>query len=193
MLPIINDTLSVRDITSRYRDLMEGMYSPRVVILNGGRIFKFTSSRIPVSNQPASPWWFRESDFQKLQTYLRLDPGNPGFIARLQAAVKYQWSEMDMLLTAVITHPIRVFVGPGKWQMERTAAGSTITFQPPDDLMQTYLPNIVDSASRTLNSDGQRALRIVAAVRLGGDDVVDRAIKTLPGKNIIVPGNPKIH
>ncbi len=193
MPTIINADLDVLQIPRLYPDLATGMYSPRVVTLASGNVYKFTSSRVPPQNQMASPWWFDEVQFRKIQRYLDLDPNNWGFIARIQAAVKYQWNDMDTLVTARIMHPIKIFIGPGKWQLETTKAGGHISFQAPPDLLQMYIPGTVDPASRTLNAEGRKALHLVRSQRISSGDEIDRLIQTIPGKFVVLPANPTLH
>jgi hypothetical protein len=192
-MPPINDSLSVAQIPTLCPDLYDGMYSPIVATLTAGRMYKFTQSRLAEPQRLASPWWFTEAEYIRMQRYLALDPGNLGFIARAQAAVKYAWSNMDLLATATILHPIRVFVGPGRWQVETTAAGSSITFQAPDDVMQCYLPGIVDRATRSLNEAGRRALGGFSFTPIASGDEIDEFIRSAAGKTIIIPGNPSVH
>ena len=192
-MPPINDSLSVTQIQTLCPDLYDGMYSPLVATLTGGTMYKFAQSSRPKPKQVASPWWFTEAEYQKMKRFLDLDPGNVGFLARCQAAVMYGWSDMDTLVTATITHPIKVFVGPGKWQLEKTTAGSAIIFQAPDDVQQTYIPGIVDPVTGALNSAGNRALRNFRHTRITSGDLIDDLIRSIPGKTIIIPGNPNVH
>jgi hypothetical protein len=192
-MPPINAFLHVADIPTLCPDLYDGMYSPIVVTIAGGRIYKFAQSSRPPAQQVASPWWFTEAEYQKMKRFLDLDPRNLGFLARSQAAVKYEWSDMDTLITAKVLHPIRVFMGPGRWQVERTAAGSQIVFQAPDDVQQSYLPGIVDRAARSLNSIGKRALGGFQYTPITSGDAIDDLMRSIPGKTIVIPGNPSIH
>lgn len=190
---MINANLDVRQIATLCPDLWDGMHSPTVATLAGGQIYKFTRASLPSARQIASPWWFTEAEFQKVRNYLRLDPGNVGSLARTQAAVKYEWSDMDMLVTATVLEPIRVFMGPGKWQVESTAAGSTVVFQAPQDLRQMYIPGIVDRATRALNASGTRALGNFRYQPVPSGDAIDQAILALQGKTVVIYGNPVLH
>ncbi|HUG42453.1 MAG TPA: hypothetical protein VMM12_18465 [Longimicrobiales bacterium] len=192
MSPILNADLHVNQIRKLCPDLLAGMYSPRVVTLTGGTVYKFTSAKVPAAARLASPWWFDETEFRKLDAYLKLDPGNVAFLARTQGAVKYEWSDMDTLIAAHVAAPIRVFSGPGKWQLETTKTGSHIAFQAPADLLQTYIPNIVDRATRRLNATGRAALRLISTTTVTSGDAIDQAIQTLRGKTIVIPGNPTV-
>lgn len=192
MPPVLNPHLHVGQIGTLCPKLRDGMASPRVVTLWAGQVHKFTSSSVPAASVLASPWWFDDTEFRKVQAYLKLDPGNIAFIARSQAAVKYEWSEMDTLVTARIMTPINAFTGPGKWQVETTKAGSQITYQAPPDLMQTYIPGTVDPTTGRLNATGRAALRLVRTSRVTSGDAIDRAMRTLRGKTIIIPGNPTL-
>jgi hypothetical protein len=192
-MPPINAALSVTQIATLCPDLYDGMYSPLVATLTGGRIYKFTQGTRPEDQQVASPWWFTEAEFQKMKRFLDLDPSNIGFIARSQAAVKYEWSSMDTLVSAKVLHPIRVFVGPGRWQVEKTPGGSQIVFQAPDDVQQCYIPGVSDRTTRTLNAAGRRALGSFQFSPITSGDAIDDLMRSIPGKTIIIPGNPALH
>lgn len=192
-IQVINSQLDVTDIETLCPDLLTGMYSPRVVTLSSGLIYKFTSSKLSPSRQVASPWWFSDTEFQKILQYSRLDPQNLGFIARCQAAVRYEWSDMDMLVCATVSHPIRVFIGLIVWQLQRTKAGSNVVFQAPHDLLQLYVPNIVDPIAKTLNANGKKAFHSFRYVRIPSGDQIDQAIQNLQGKQITLLGNPTLH
>ena len=192
-MPPINATLSVQQIDTLCPDLNDGMYSPIVSTITGGRLYKFSQASRPESQQVASPWWFTETEFEKMKRFLDLDPGNIGFLARSQVAVKYEWSNMDTLVTAKVMHPIHVFVGPGRWQVEKTARGSNIIFQAPEDVKQCYVPGVVDRAGRCLNANGKLALGSFQFTPVTSGDAIDDLIRSIPGKTIIIPGNPSVH
>lgn len=193
LLLVINGQLDVTDIDTLWPDLWTGMYNPRVVTLSGGPIYKFTSSRLAPSQQVASPWWFTDKEFQKIRQYFRLDSNNLGFIARSQAAVHYKWSDMDTLVCATVVRPIRVFIGPGEWQYERTEAQSTIVFQAPPDLGQMYIPNIVDPLAKSLNANGKRAFGFFRYIPISSGDATDQFLMAVQGKTIFIVGNPSLH
>ena len=193
MLNPINDHLMLNHKTL-YSDLMSGMTVHRVITLSvGSYLYRFASGKDPMDTQISSPWWFTEAEYLKLQNYFRLNPQNIGFIARTQGAVKYGWSDMDMLVKARIIYPINGFVGPGNWVLERTAANSTITFQPPTDLFQLYLPNIREPQVKQLSAEGKKAIQFCQATPISSGDAIDKTIQNMPKKTIIIPGNPQLH
>ena len=209
---MLNENLSIAQIKVRYPDLESGMHGPKVTTLTGPRIYKFAGSvrfaeptprgrpggkrlgrLVPLAQQLRSPWWFDESAFHSLQRFLSLDPSNQGFIIRGQAAIHYGWSVIDRLITARVLQPFRVFQGPGRWQVERTAGGSSIVFQAPDDLLQTYVPNIGPLAGRTVPIDAQPGLEVVSDEAIPSGDEIDETIQAITGKTVVIPGNTRMH
>lgn len=189
----MNEQLTLND-QFQYSDLQSGMLVQEIITIPAGSfIYRFAASDKPYQTQISSPWWFTEQEFQKLQRYFRLNTQNLGFIARAQGAVKYEWSMLDLLIKAVTQQPIKGFTGPGKWVMEKTPTGSTITFQAPADLFQFYLPNLRDPQTKGLSKEGQLALTPFPAIPIPSGDAMDDRIRTMVGKNIFIPGNPRLH
>jgi hypothetical protein len=62
----------------------------------------------------AAGWWL---DFENLARIRRFAVDN-GYrlrdAARLMLALPYAWTRVDLLLRALLTHPLRAFTGPGK-------------------------------------------------------------------------------
>ena len=192
-MPILNPKLTLAEIDRHWPDLRAGMHSPECVVLEPQKLYRFSSRCLVPEKQISSPWWFGEADFKKLAPFLSLDSFNPGFIARLQGAVCYEWSTMDVLLTAELAAPIRVFQGPGKIQVERNKSQSVIIFQPPQDLSQTYIPGVRPGVNQPCSSEVLTAIKLVRRDYLAGPDAIDRAIANACGKMIFMPGNPRLH
>lgn len=191
---LLNPGLSLAEIPKLHPDLRAGMHSPRVVELRPQWLYKFSSQKVPANSRKASPWWFTEQEFEKVKRFFSLDKANPGFIGRIQAAVRYDWSDMDLLLTYQLTRPIKAFQGPGTWQVERTQAGSTIVYQAPPDLLQTYIPGLKNTPHCPANREVENALiPIGIPLELPGPDAVDRAIMNASGKTVYLSGNPTLH
>jgi len=187
----LNDHLSVLDIDCRFPQLRGGIANPSLVTLQPQRLYRFSSTSTSGRAVLQSPWWFIQKEFSKLERFFHLDKGNPGFIARTQAAVRYEWSTMDALVVALLGKPIKVFQGPGQWQFERLKSGGSVVFQAPPDLLQTYIPGLERTA---VDGNVLGALHLVRHVKLQGLDDVDRAILNAgPGSLVVIPGNPLLH
>ena len=189
----LNSNLSLAEIDKYWPDLRQGMHSPQCPLLSAQKIYRFSSHRLPEEKQITSPWWFADADFKKLGPYLRLDPTNPGLVARLQGAVCYEWSEMDLLITAELTCATKVFQGPGRIQVEPTKNDSVIIYQPPQDLNQTYIPGLRPGRGRPADPKVRQAIQFITRKRLAGLDAIDRAILKAKGKVVVMPGNPTLH
>ena len=186
----LNPSLSLTELSGPFAEVLTGMHSVRIETLAPQPLFKFSRKEVPSASWLASPWWFTAQEFGKLQRYLEIDPGNPGFIGRTQAAVKYGRNDMNLLLTAWLTRPINVFLGPGVWQVERTKAGATIVYQAPQDLLQCYIPGL---KSTQPDPAVQSAIVLVDHKPLPGPDDIDRAILNLTGGTVVLRGNPLVH
>lgn len=194
MNAVLNSLLSTGDISRLYPDLPTGMHSPKVVEIRPQLLRKFSSRKVREEYRKATPWWFTEREFEKVRRFLSLDKSNPGFIGRIQAAVRYDWSDMDLLLTYRLTKPVRVFQGPGVWQVEKTSAGSVIIYQAPPDLLQTYVPGLKNTDYARADPEVENALIPVGMPHaLPGPDAIDKAIMNASGKTVYLSGNPTLH
>jgi hypothetical protein len=200
MRTTLNADLAIAQIPTAYPALGAGMVTSHatVRIFSSGHLYKFASSVAPGTGEPKdltvaawSPWWFDEPAMRRLRQFLKLDPNNWGFLARLQAAVKYQWSNMDTLITARVSHPFKAYQGPGVWQTERSAKGGTIIYQAPADLQQTYIPNVDAVTDVNVYVQGTPALVILRRDKVPSGDAIDTLIQNVePGKVVLLPSNP---
>jgi len=144
-MPVLNPSLRLQDAI-HFKKLDEGMVAREIVTLQQGeKIYRFASSAtVPAIKRAAAPWWWQETEFRRMLPSLQMDPTNVGMIARRLGAIKFGWgSQVDVLLEARIEQAIRVFVGPGKYQVDpaEQVTGARVNWVPPD-LDQIYIPNI---------------------------------------------------
>ena len=133
-------TLSASSLASlppKERERLEsGMRAPKPVdVPAGATLYRFASSfdryrrmPIPPARWATGPWWLDEEGFRLIQAEhaasLKAHGNDPkraltvGFLARQAAAVKQEWSNVDVLVTARTATTIHAFAGKGRSQHE---------------------------------------------------------------------------
>lgn len=129
--------LTLAALPARERDrLRSGMRAPQPFeIPEGTTLYRFASSydrfrraAIPPVRWATGPWWLDEAGFRLIEAEraasLKAHGNDPkraltlGFLARQAAAVKQEWSNVDVLVTARACAPIAAFAGKGRAQHE---------------------------------------------------------------------------
>ena len=92
-----------------------GIVNPQPTRLPAGQYYyRFASSRSPREAQLGGGWWL---DFENLARIRRFAADN-GYrlrdAARLMLALPYAWTQVDLLLRARLTQPLRAYTGFGK-------------------------------------------------------------------------------
>jgi hypothetical protein len=130
-------SLSLAALPPKERErLLSGMRAPKPVqVAAGTTLYRFASSYdrfrnapIPPARSATGPWWLDEQGFRLIQSEraasLKAHGNDPkraltvGFLARQAAAVKQEWSNVDVLVTARVTTPFAAFSGKGRAQHE---------------------------------------------------------------------------
>lgn len=136
MTPVASP-LSLHALPARDRErLRSGMRAPTVATIPAGApLYRFASSYdryrkapIPASRWATGPWWFDQQGFDLIRAEhaasLRAHGNDPkraltfGFLARQAAAVKQEWSNVDVLVIARAATAFEVFTGKGRAQHE---------------------------------------------------------------------------
>jgi hypothetical protein len=161
----------------------------RIRLDRGQRIYRYASSTTPQEKRGASPWWFSSRELDQIHDLGIDDP--TGFLGRLQFAVPFESrkdekptrvNHMDRLIEASVTRSTYVYAGVGLPQTERTDAGATIHYQPPENVLQLFVPSKARAQSVQLHSE----------IRLETDEI-DDAIRNAVGKTVFLQGNPSVH
>lgn len=182
-MPLANTINSIRDLPQWEQDLIRsGMRSPRLRHVSAGtKIFRLgdASNTSPTADRRADPeaggWWFGRKAFNKIMAdCVQSDTGELGlgWSGRRAMAVKYEWSDCDLLVEGYLKRSIKIFQGKGHKQTESSPIGS-VTFEGWSDVDQWYIPSIsrrdVVGQNKThtrLNSFGEGVINVYRVCRI---------------------------
>lgn len=136
----------------------QGMWAiQRVHLPAGQRIYRFGSTAAP-DLWYAGAWWMRYEDLTKIRAFAERSGVSLGYAARRLLAVKYEWGNANVLLSALVAAPLDAYAGRGRVQVDdRAAAGGAYDWHPPTDVMQLFIPGLAD-ASRRRSAVSRQAL-----------------------------------
>jgi len=136
-MPPIPSPLTLAALPARERErLRSGMRAPQPVEIPAGTtLYRFASSYdryrhapIPPARWTTGPWWLDEAGYRLIEAEraasLKAHGNDPkraltvGFLARQAAAVKQEWSNVDVLVLARASANIAAFAGKGRAQHE---------------------------------------------------------------------------
>ena len=195
-MDVYNDSLSQKDILKTHPDVYDGMVEGKITVrtLYAGTIYKFAEAARPIPEKLSSPWWWSQRAFDQVREVMKLDSSNPGEIARMLGAVKYEWSKLDQLIIASIGHPIKVFMGPGRMQFGDNLVKGDILFDPPEDLQQTYIPGIRGCKTKSLSSMGFDVIQNPQFIPITSKDdlgITNRSFRS--GTMVLLSGKISLH
>jgi hypothetical protein len=98
-----------------------GLWPHQHELPKGIHLYRFIDlSKTPSSLGADGPWWFEYEHFQTMRTFAERNGYSLGYVARLFAAILYEWSEVNAVVRARVTcGPLLVWKGKGK-QVEAT-------------------------------------------------------------------------
>ena len=85
-------------------------------IAKGTYLYRFIDlSRGPSSKGADGPWWFECEHYKSIVSFAERFGYSTGYVARLFAAILYEWSEVNAVVCAEVTAgPLFTWKGPGK-------------------------------------------------------------------------------
>ena len=127
----------------------QGMWTiQRIHVPIGQRIYRFGSTAAP-NLWYAGAWWMRFEDLVKIRTFAERSKVSLGYAARRLLAIKYEWGKANVLASALVSAPLDAYAGRGRVQVDdRAASGGTYDWHPPTDVMQLFIPGLVDGSKR---------------------------------------------
>lgn len=133
--------------------VLDGMREPkRMVLPLGTKLYRVEAIRRQREGKPPPPppgsggWWIGQKAFNKIMQGALTDPEDRGLghAAREAAAVKYEWSNCDLLVEAHIKKKIVIFYGKGNPMSGQVSIEGNpdvpYEFKGWDDIDQWYLP-----------------------------------------------------
>lgn len=175
---IINENISFNSVSAfELTRLKSGIKSPRLDIIPiTTPIFRFASSfnrsRNKMTNaneQVQGPWWLSVEDYLKIEREywlgLSMKRGNKstamplGWYARRAAAIKQEWSNVDLLIRAEVVASVKVFKGLGIDQNREPYGGKGFgmasvyfSWNAWKSIEQIFIPNLDPSNVGKLNT-----------------------------------------
>jgi hypothetical protein len=116
------------------------MARTRLVLVPGLPLYRFASSHLPRNYWFDSPWWMGQSPLDAIQQFARASKLRLGQAARLCLAIDENWSQVDVLIGAHLSHPIVVWAGTPKTQRPKIQGRYQSRLEPDRAVTQYYIP-----------------------------------------------------
>jgi hypothetical protein len=145
-------------------EAMKGLiHLVETVVFPGTRIYRFGSSNQP-SRWFAGPWWLTRSPYEALKQYAGSREQTLKLAARRCLAVEFGWSQMDVLLMAVVKQNLSAWSGTPKTQAVK--GGVHLGRLKPDrDITQLYIPGLGEPDSiSSCRETWQNALHLTSTL-----------------------------
>ena len=190
-MPPTSSTHTLAALPAKERErLRSGMRAPQPVEIPAGTtLYRFASSydryrraKVPPVRWATGPWWLDEAGYRLIQTEraasLKAHGNDPkraltiGFLARQAAAVKQEWSNVDVLVVARTRARIAAFAGKGRAQHEVPDRSTgfwnydvRFVWTGWDRIQQLFIPNL-DPLKPGQLLDGSTVLDIVSTTNV---------------------------
>ena len=120
----------------------------RIHLPTGQRLYRFGSTAAP-ELWFAGAWWMQFEEFKKIQRSAEEAGISLGYAARRFLAIKHEWGNANVVVSAVVAEPLDAYAGRGRVQLaDQGAVGGAYDWHPPADFMQLYIPGLVDGTRR---------------------------------------------
>ena len=92
------------------------------------------------------PWWISFSPFEALKKYAKLRHQPLSLAARTCLAIDWEWSNVDVLVKAIIKEPLKAWSGTPKTQTPKKGRFYTgLRWEPDRDITQLYIPGLYEA------------------------------------------------
>lgn len=123
-----------------------GILMPKPTSLRAGQYYyRFASSSTDRSAQYGGGWWLEFEEFKKISQFADQHGYRLRESARMMLALPYAWTKVDILIKAMLLHPLRAYTGEGKRAMAVGADADKNTAWTPlqhVNIRQLYVPGL---------------------------------------------------
>ncbi len=92
-----------------------GIRNPQPTRLRAGQYYyRFASSATSREAQCGGGWWIDYENFVMIQTFAQKNGYSVREAARLMLALPHAWTRVDLLIRALLKHPLKAYTGEGK-------------------------------------------------------------------------------
>ena len=111
-------------------------------LLPGIEINRFANTKRP-DLYFTGPWWISFSPYEALKKYARFRNQSLSLAARTCLAIDWEWSNVDVLVKAVIKEPLSAWSGTPKTQTpKRDRRYTGMRWVPDRDITQLFIPGL---------------------------------------------------
>ncbi len=150
-----------------------GMISPsRHELHTNDVLYRFASSESTLGRAVTGGWWVAREEFQQLSSFAQHNNLHIAMAARLLCCVPPEWSDMGLLLRAVVNQPLLAYRGLGNdVRVDHPDGLGAVHMQAHNHiasrrLYQLFIPGLVQYADKTPNQVLPGALTLEQEWRL---------------------------
>jgi len=129
------------------------------------RIYRFGHSGLTDEENLSSPWWMDFQNFVTIRGFAETNQTSLTIANRIHNAVDHSFGPADVLITAELQAPLRVFQGLGRpiagepIEKDGKIVRAGLMFFPPRTVTQTFIPGLRNWKDRTRSEIGKAAFR----------------------------------
>lgn len=129
-----------------------GILKPRPCHLKTGHYYyRFASTSSPREAQLGGGWWLEFEEYNKVRSFSQKNDYSIRDAARLMLALPYAWTQVDVLVKALLQRPLKAYAGEGKpAQGSKDGADRATTWIPTQHIKvcQLYIPGLFVRGTR---------------------------------------------
>jgi hypothetical protein len=125
----------------------EGMWAISKVHLCPGQFYyRFVDAdRVAPPHWADGPWWVDYENYLRIRKLAEAGGSTLGYAARLTLAIAYEFSAVNGVVRAYLSHPVDALAGRGRTIADRASEAKGMTWRPPPDVMQLYIPRLASA------------------------------------------------
>lgn len=124
------------------------------------RYYRFTSYSVGKEDRISGSWWFDYENYLNILDFAKRTDLSPGYAARLKAAITYEWSSVNCVVSALLKAPLDAYAGKGKEQIEEDQRAPGRVYLPDPQIMQLYIPGLKDVQTKSVSAICKQAFPV---------------------------------